>query len=140
MLTPDIWGHFRAATELLPFLLNQRGEAASPLIPAAFPAVYIELKKENAAPDIFRLFFFVDWDRCKTLRKDLIDAFFASNWSASDIALAAARTGDELKMLRRIYRHEHGADAIAVIERDLHLIPRPWAERIRAAIANLEAQ
>ena len=136
----NFWGHFRAATELLPFLLNQRGEAASPLIAAAFPAVYIELKKENAAPDIFRLFFFVDWDRCKTLRKDLIDAFFASNWSASDIALAAARTGDELKMLRRIYRHEHGADAIAVIERDLHRIPRPWAERIRAAIANLEAQ
>lgn len=123
-----------ASSLLLPFLLRARGEPAGPLIAATFPPVYHELRKADDAPDFLRFFLFVDWDKCKVARRDLVDAFMRSKWRATDVALAAARAGDAARILRRISRQNGGDRIIENIERDLNSIPDPWRKDVRYAL------
>ncbi|THJ45637.1 hypothetical protein E9536_40875 [Burkholderia sp. LS-044] len=90
-----------ASAALLPFAMRERCQPASALIAAAFPSVYHGLQQEHT-PDFFSLlmFPFVDWDRCKTARRELATGFSSSEWLATDIALAAARAGDAPRILR----------------------------------------
>ncbi|BCG86886.1 hypothetical protein MesoLj113c_29960 [Mesorhizobium sp. 113-3-9] len=124
----------RASAALMPFLLRSRREPASPLIAAAFPSVYQELKKHNDAPDFLKFFVFVDWDKCKTARSDLVEAFMKSNWRATDIALAAARAGDVGRILGRIASEDDGLRAIKDIQRNLFEIPDPWRGQVYAVL------
>ena len=124
----------RSAARLLPFLLQARHEPASPLIAAAFPSVYQELQKAEDFPDILKFFFFVDWDRCKTARHELVDRFMCSSWRATDIALAAARAGDPSRILRRIAKQDDGSQVIASIESNLSAIPDPWRGQVSEAL------
>jgi hypothetical protein len=124
----------RSSAILCPFLLRAQHEPASPLIAAAFPSVYDELKKSDDVPDLFKLFLFVDWDKCKVARRDLVDAFMHSNWRATDIALAAARAGDIGRILGRIAIQDGGARVIADIRNNLSSIPEPWRDQVRDAL------
>lgn len=124
----------RSSAALLPFLLRSLREPASPLIAAAFPSVYQELKKAGETPDFFGFFLFVDWDKCKIVRRELVDAFMRSNWQATDIALAAARAGDPVRILRRIAKQNDGMRVIAAIERGLASIPDPWRGQVQEAL------
>lgn len=126
----------RSSATLLPFLLRSWNAPASPLIAAAFPSVYLELKKTNDMPDFFKLFF-GDLDRCRTIRRDLVDALMRSNWRATDIALAAARAGDPGRILRHIAKQEGGARVIADIEHNLSSIPGPWRSQVSGALKDL---
>lgn len=127
-------GFLDASAALMPFLLQARHDPVSPLIAAAFPPVYKLLMKDNNAPDFLKFFLFVDWDKCKTARHHLVDAFMHSNWRATDIALAAARAGDLDKILHRIAEQAGGGQRILEIKRDLLLIPDPWSNQIRGAL------
>lgn len=123
-----------ASSTLLPFLLRARAEPASPLIAAAFPPVYQELRKADDAPDFLRFFLFVDWDKCKVARRDLVDALMRSKWSATDVALAAARAGDAARILRRIAKQDGGDRIIKEMERNLNSIPDPWRKDVQFAL------
>lgn len=127
----------RASATLMPFLLRSQREPVSPLIAAAFPAVYKELKKAEDTPDFFKLFIFVDWDRRKIARRELVDAFMQSNWHAADIALAAARADDSSRILRDIAKQKDGARIVADIWHDLPSIPYPWRDQIREALKDM---
>ena len=127
----------RASSLLMPFLLRAQREPVSALIAAAFPPVYQELKKAEDAPDFLRLFRFVDWDKCKAARRDLVEAFMSSTWRATDIALAAARAGDVERILRRIAKQDDGRRVIDEIQRDLLAIDDPWRSEVREALSML---
>lgn len=127
----------RSSFTLMPFLLKSYQQPASPLIASVFPPVYEELKKVDATRDFYKLFVFFDGDRCKTARNDLIDAFMRSNWRATDIAVAAARSGDTAKILRGILTRHDGKRAILEIERNLSLIPNPWHREVSQALQEL---
>lgn len=129
-------GFVRASSALLPFLLRARAEPAGPLIAAAFPPVYQELRRADDAPDFLRFFLFVDWDKCKVARRDLVDAFMRSKWRATEIALAAARAGDAARIFRRIAKQDGGGRVIAEIERNVKSIPEPWRRNVQAEIKN----
>ena len=130
-------GYVRASAVLLPFLLNAKKKPASPLIAVAFPPVYFELQRENT-PDFFNLvFMFLDWDKCKTARRQLVEAFLDSNWKPTDIALAAARAGDPARILARIARAQNGDSILSAIARDLDQIPEAWREAVQAAILEI---
>ncbi|MBX8547375.1 hypothetical protein K5D53_22365 [Pseudomonas cichorii] len=124
----------RASRRLLPFLMRARYEPASPLIAAVFPSVYRDLSKGGELPDILDIFIFVDWDRCKVARRELVDAFLASNWRPSDLALAGARAGSLSRILGRLIRQEGGEHYLRSIERDVSLVPLPWQAEVSAAI------
>jgi len=127
-----------ASAILLPFLLNSRREPASPLIAAAFPPVYRELQHDSTPNFLSFIFIFVDWDKCKIARRQLVDASLGSDWRVADIALAAARAGDAVRILRHLAREKGGKRAIETIERDLEQIPMPWRQQVRSAIREID--
>jgi len=130
-------GFVRAATTLLPLALNERREVASPLIAAAFPPVYRELAKGGAFDLLSLMFVFLDWDKCKSARRRLIDAFVHSEWRISDIATAAVRAGDPVRILGGIAGERGGEQALKGLVADLRQVPDEVRESTRAALREL---
>ena len=126
-----------ASATLLPFAMRERRRPASALIAAAFPPVYRELQQERLPEILSYIFLFLDWDRCRSARRALADAFSNSEWRATDIALAAARTGDAEHILKHVAKHEKGLEAIAAIEREIDDVPPPWRQKVLQAIMEL---
>lgn len=127
-----------ASTILLPLALSDRGAAASPLISAAFPAVYRELAKDNAFDVLSMIFIFLDWDKCKSARRRLVDAFIHSDWRISDIAIAAARADDPVRILGRIRRERGGDEVLRSLRDGLSALPTKEQSSIRSALDELE--
>lgn len=130
-------GFVRASTILLPFALGDRREAASPLIAAAFPPVYWELGKDSAFDPLRYIFVFLDWDKCKSARRRLIDSFAHSEWRISDIATAAVRAGDPVRILGRVARERDGDKVLRDLMADLKQVPDEVRKPIRAALKEL---
>lgn len=129
--------NLKASAVLLPALMRATHDQISPLIAAAFPPVYHELRQENVPDFMSFVFIFLDWDKCKSARRTLIDAFMNSDWRAIDIALAAVRTVDGRHILTRLSAQRGGDRAIAAIKRDIQIVPPPWQARIRSALLEL---
>ena len=130
-------GFIHAAAILLPFALNDRREPASPLIAAAFPPVYRELAKDSAFDFLSYVFVFLDWDKCKSARRRLIDAFVHSEWRISDIATAAVRAGDPVRILGRIARERGGETVLRDLIVNLKQVPNEVRKPVRAALKEL---
>ncbi|CAN0639460.1 HEAT repeat domain-containing protein [Burkholderia cepacia] len=108
-----------AAGWLMPSLLRARYKPVSLMITALFPMIYRELAKADDVPDLLKFVPFFDWDRCKTARLELINAFMSSSWKPGDLALTACRCGDVAKFLKRVARSYGGEGYLARIENDL---------------------
>jgi hypothetical protein len=130
-------GFMRASAILLPFALDDRREAASPLIAAAFPPVYRELAKDNAFNLSSMIFVFLDWDKCKSARQRLIGAFVHSEWRMSDIATAAVRSGDPVRILGIIARERGGEQVLRSLGADLNQLPEEVRKPVRVALKAL---
>ncbi|WP_419687437.1 hypothetical protein ACN22W_14145 [Burkholderia theae] len=130
-------GFARSAALLLSFAMREHCQPASALIAAVFPAVYRELQQDRT-PDFLSLMFpFLDWDRCKIARRELATRFSGSEWLATDIALAAARAGDAVRILRVVTRTSTGRSTILEIERDIEAIQPPWRQTVQVALAEI---
>ncbi|MCC8397580.1 hypothetical protein LJ656_34070 [Paraburkholderia sp. MMS20-SJTR3] len=130
-------GFPKAAAMLLPFAMREPGRPASALIAATFPSVYRALQQERI-PDVLSLMFpFMDWDRCKTARRELASGFSNSQWRPIDIAVAAARAGDSARILRVIAHSRNGRSIISAIERDIETIQPPWRKEVQVALIEL---
>lgn len=108
-----------AAGRLMPSLLRTRHQPVSLMIAALFPMIYWELAKSDDVPDLLKFFTFFDWDRCKSARRELVDAFMSSSWHAGDLALTACRCGDVALILKRVAKSYGGEEYLARIENDL---------------------
>lgn len=131
----NVNGFFRASAMLLPLALEERREIASPLIAATFPPVYRELANDNAFDLMNLMFIFLDWDKRKSARRRLIDAFIRSEWRISDIATAAVRAGDPVRILGRIARERNGLQVLRSL--DLRQVPEEVRGPICAAMKKL---
>lgn len=131
-------GFVRASAILLPFLLNDRREVASPLIAAAFPPVYVELAKGSAFDLLSMMFVFLDWDKSKSARHRLVDSFFRSEWRISDIAIAAVRAEDPIRILRMVGNVSGGARELRDLATNLMQLPSEVRGPLRAALAELK--
>lgn len=129
----DHRGFLRGAAALLPFVMRDRRRSASAMIAAAFPPVYLGLQRDRLPDFLSFVFAFFDWDRCKVARNELAERYLRSEWKGSDIALAAARAGDAVRILRQIAKRG-GRDAITVIEKQISAVPEPWRQQVQAAI------
>ena len=130
-------GFVRASAILLPFALGERREAGSPLIAAAFPPVYWELARDSSFDLLSYIFVFLDWDKCKSARRRLIDAFVHSDWRISDIATAAVRAGDPVRILGRIARERGGEKVLRDLIADLKQVPDEARKPVQAALKEL---
>jgi hypothetical protein len=130
-------GFLAASARLLPFVMGQVDKPVSPLIAAVFPPIYKELQREWLPEFLLFVFIFIDWDRCKSARRELADAFGRSTWSSADIALAAARAEDPERIMGRIVRSARGAQFLVEVRRDLSAIPSPWRQQVKRVISKL---
>jgi hypothetical protein len=122
-----------AAGAVLSFAIEERSKPVSPLIVVAFPIVYAELRSGKEAPGLFS-FFFVDWDRCKTARKNIVQAFLSSNWPTTDLIRAVQPTGDLRRVLDRLLREPNGDSFMRRLRRDVSQLPAREQKRLKAAI------
>ena len=112
-----------AAGNLLPVLLRSRDRPVSPIVVALFPSVHRELAKFDEIPDLLKFIPFFDWDRCKAVRHELVDAFMSSCWPPSDLAMIACRAGEVSRILRRIDNLHGGRIYIERLASELHKLP-----------------
>ena len=108
--------HENICSTILPFAMAARQKPASPIILAAFPAVYDRLRKNSKDFGLMELFMFVDWDKCKTARKDLVRAFMTSVWPAVDLAIVAFRARELSRIVKRVLKEPGGSSYLAKIE------------------------
>lgn len=111
-----------ASGRLVPLLLRSTRQPVSSMIAATFPVVYRELAKHDNVPDMLKFIPFLDWDRCKAARRELVDAFVNSTvWSPDDLVLTACRCSDVERILMRTARSIRGD---AYIDQLLAYLPR----------------
>jgi hypothetical protein len=95
----------RAADVVLPFALKMKYGPATPLIIVTFPIVHAELAEGYIAPNIFTVFVFGDyWDRCDTLRRELVDAFGSSKWPPADLMVTAFAANESVAVAKLVFR------------------------------------
>ncbi len=135
----DLEGALRADGTLLPTLMSADRCPVSSIIAVAFPPIYRELaREEEDVPEILKFVPFVDWDRCKTARRELVDAFMRSQtWNASDLALTACRASEVRRIIRRAAKSHKGADYVRRIEDDLNRLPLGCRQMVSLEIANV---
>lgn len=127
----------RASIRLLPYLLNQPSVSASPLIPATFPIIYLELARDTPSHFISMIFRFGDWDKCRTARQGLIDAFIKSDWRIVDIATAAARSADAKKILEIVAYKPGGYQLLESLSSEIDLVSGNSKSSVRYALSEI---
>jgi hypothetical protein len=123
----------QAAGSVLSFALEERSKPVGPLIVVAFPIVYAELRAGNQMPGLLS-FFFPDWDRCKTARKNIVQAFLNSHWSTTDLVKAVEPTGDLGRVFKRLLRDREGASFLTRLQLDVNKLPEPERKRLEKVI------
>ena len=116
----------RASLPTLPFAMGKRDWPVSALIGAAFPPVYAELLRSTGEEDFKRLpallalplSIFSDWDRAKSARHELVDAFLYSSWPPADLLLTSLAAGIQSETLRRLSETGRGRHYLAKIDLD----------------------
>lgn len=130
-------GLLRAAGHLIPVLLRLRTKQVSPMIAAAFPAIHRELAKADDVPDLFRFVPFLDWDRCKAARNELVDAFMSSSWPARDLALTACRADEVGRILARLAKQHGGKSYLKRMAVELNNLPSNCRSKVEAEISQI---
>lgn len=117
---------FRASSSTLTFALHSTKLPVSSLIVVTFPMVYAELLRSKEGDEVrvpaflaLPMSFFVDWDRVKSARHDLIDAFLHSNLPPAALLLTAVNAGIGEAALERLSRSSSGRQYINAIENDV---------------------
>lgn len=134
--------HLRAAIEALSYALKQPRYPLSRLIIVSFPSVYRQLLGSKGESDfefipsilLLPLSFFTDWDRAKSARKELVEAFLFSNWPPSDLLLTALDAGIDQKVLRRLSRIRGGSRYTEMIWDDASRLQERLQWSVRNAI------
>lgn len=93
--------HLLLSVQALDFAFRHDRLPLSRLVVESFAPVYSAVTTSSSLPpETAPLFGVLDWDKGKELRRDLLDAFFYTQWPPGDLALA---TGD-VRLLRKIFK------------------------------------
>lgn len=125
------------SAELLPVLFHCRYEPVSSIVTVLFPLIYREFAKADDVPDLLKFVPFVDWDRCKSARNELVDVFMSSSWAPGDLAVTAYRCGEVERILKRVAKSKGGEDYINKIENDLDRLDDEHRLSVRYAISQI---
>jgi len=128
-----------AARWFMPSLLRAHHKPVALMIAALFPVIYRELARADDVPDLLKFVPFLDWDRCKTARRELVDAFMSSSWKPGDLALTACRCGDVAKILKRVLWSYGGEEYLKRIEIDLYHLDAESQRLVKLTIAEIRS-
>lgn len=140
-VAPSIY--LKTSVEVLPIALKRVRDPASPLVTASFPVIYKQLIDFEKAHDLrLPLMFvpfalFLDLDRPKTDRNELVDAFMDSRWPPSDLWIAAQKAGIAQKVLKRVASARGGSRYLDRMARDADRLRPNQAKALRDALSKL---
>ncbi|MES2975664.1 MAG: hypothetical protein V4757_18745 [Pseudomonadota bacterium] len=130
-----------ACGRLMRMLLRSKAWPVSSMIPATFPVVYRELAAHADVPDILKIVPFFEWDKCKSARSELVDAFVSSQvWKASDFALTACLCPHTERFLRRAASAYGGIRLLDEVERSLGELPEAYRESVRVGVRDVRSK
>ena len=119
---------------ILPYAMASRRRPASQIVVVTFPALYDELRGGRSISWFGDVFEFLDWDRCKVARNELVRAFMESNWPPADLGITAYRAGDLKRILKRVLKSAKGLAYVDRIERGVKRIECEGGETILLSI------
>ena len=132
--------HVGICSTVLPSAMAARRGPASQIIKVAFPVVYEELRNGRNTFWLGDFFEFLDWDRCKVARKELVCAYLESDWPPVDLGIIAYRAGDFKRILKRLLRAPAGANYFDRIEEGVKRLGNESGEPILSAIKELRRE
>jgi len=138
--------HLNASIEALSYALKQTRWPLSALVLVTFPTVYRQLLASKGESDfdfipallMLPLTFFSDWDRAKTARRELVDAFISSSWPPANLILTAMDAQIDQKVLRRVSRNRGGEHYIDNILADASRLQPRLASSVRDAVTRFK--
>jgi hypothetical protein len=83
--------------------------------------------------------FFVEWDRAKSARRELVEAFLSSSWPPTDLLFAAINAGAEQAILMRLSRFPRGQQYVNQIELDSQRLAPSLQSRVAESLSNFYA-
>ncbi|MGY3211938.1 GAP1-N1 domain-containing protein [Mucilaginibacter sp. HD30] len=83
----------RTAVYILEFAFERYTSDPTFLIIPTFPIVYQVFKEGRSLGRVIVSWFFDDWDKCKTIRHDLVDRYLKSDWSRIGLFQVAKKAG-----------------------------------------------
>lgn len=92
-LTNDLDEQRKAAVYMLGYAFKRTEDDPTDLITLAFPIVYETFSSGRNFAQSIAYWVFSDWDKCKTLRHDLVDRYIHSNWQRQGLFQVAKKTG-----------------------------------------------
>jgi hypothetical protein len=128
---------FRAASPTLAFALRQPRLPVSSLIVSSFPAVHAQLLRSQEGDDrtipaflALPMSFFVDWDRAKSARRELVDAYLKSTWPPADLLVTAVAADIIRETLNRLSQTASGRNYIDAIWNDVPRLDEATQQRM----------
>jgi hypothetical protein len=94
------------------FGLNNPRLPVGIVVGTAFPYVYDAVSRGTASHVTDELFGYFDWDKAKTLRKEVLNSFVGSCWAPEDLAFLASKCQILRKVIHRLQRKWGGDDYI----------------------------
>ena len=134
----DYHAHLKICSTIFPFAVDAHQKPASPIIIAAFPAIYDELRQSSDNIYLMKLFNFVDWDKCKIARKSLVRAFVKSKWPPVDLAITAFHSRELNKILKRLLKEPGGSIYLAKVEEGAQRLEEALRKPIQKAIKKVK--
>ena len=83
----------RTAVYILEFAFERYNSDPTFLILPTFPIIYQLFKDGRSLGRVIVSWFFNDWDKCKTIRQDLVHRYLNSDWSRIGLFQIAKKTG-----------------------------------------------
>lgn len=90
-----------ASIHILEFCFSVKNVDPTILIKVAFPILYRTLLKGKTVANRIKFAIFPDWDKCRTLRMELVDHYLYNNWSEVGL-LEVANNSEILKEVLKL--------------------------------------
>lgn len=124
-----------AAGRLVPATFRARRLPLSSLLAATFPILYRELAAKDEVPDLLWFVPFLDWDKCKAARSELVDAFTTSPaWAPEDFALTAYLCMDMDRIFTRAREAPGGERYLDSVEENVGKLDVVCRDAVLAAL------
>ena len=135
--------HLNACIDALAYALRQTRAPLSALVLVTFPTAYKQLLAQKSGSDfgliptlmLLPFTLLADWDRPKTARGELVDAFMTSSWPPANLLLTAVGAGIDQKVLGQLSRSKAGTRYIDRIAEDAGRLSDGSRRAIHSAIS-----
>ncbi len=126
--------HVQICSKILTFAVSAPNRPASQIVIAAFPTVHESLRGAGEYFGLIPFFMVSDWDRARTVRKDLVRTFLSSEWPPVDLAVVAYRAKALRSIFKRLIKEPRGRKYLDEIEKGTRRLKKSMRNPILKAI------